>query len=87
MKTLLRKIRQRYYLSLCKKGIASYKGNLRINAKCKFNGHVVLGNNVNFNGAHIKGKGKVTIGDNFHSGQELLMLTSFHNYKGTKYFL
>ncbi len=41
-----------------------------------------LGDNVNFNGMIIVGSGKVTIGDNFHSGQDCLIITDFHNYEG-----
>lgn len=39
-----------------------------------------LGNNVNFNGMKIRGKGKVVIGNNFHSGHDCLMITDNHNY-------
>ena len=39
-----------------------------------------LGKNCNFNGMVIRGSGKVTIGDNFHSGVEILLINSFHNY-------
>jgi acetyltransferase-like isoleucine patch superfamily enzyme len=39
-----------------------------------------LGDNVNFNGMYIRGGGKVTIGDNFHSGPECMILTRNHNY-------
>ena len=38
------------------------------------------GNNVNFNGMRISGLGKVLIGDNFHSGTECMIITSYHNY-------
>lgn len=30
----------------------------------------------------ISGRGSVSIGDNFHSGQECIMLTEIHNYEG-----
>lgn len=39
-----------------------------------------LGSNVNFNGMRIVGQGEVTIGDNFHSGPECLMISQNHNY-------
>lgn len=39
-----------------------------------------LGHNVNFNGMAIVGGGKVTIGDNFHSGVECRMISQFHRY-------
>jgi acetyltransferase-like isoleucine patch superfamily enzyme len=32
----------------------------------------------------IVGRGKVTIGDNFHSGEECLMITDSHNYNTGK---
>ena len=41
-----------------------------------------LGNNVNFNGMRISGRGVVRIGDNFHSGSECVIMTEFHNYEG-----
>ncbi len=41
-----------------------------------------LGNNVSFNGAKINGKGVVSIGDYFHSGDGCLMITDTHNYEG-----
>ena len=41
-----------------------------------------LGKNVNFNGFKVLGKGKVTIGDNFHSGKGCSIITQVHNYKG-----
>jgi acetyltransferase-like isoleucine patch superfamily enzyme len=56
--------------------------NLRCNGKCTITGHVTLGDNVNFNGMCILGAGTVTIGDNFHSGTECMMITQNHNYEG-----
>lgn len=41
-----------------------------------------LGNNVSFNGMKIAGRGTVVIGDNFHSGEDCLMITDVHNYDG-----
>lgn len=58
--------------------------NCKINGFCKFNGEEVIGENVNFNGCKIYGRGKVSFGDNFHSASGLKILTSFHNYKGKK---
>ncbi len=44
-----------------------------------------LGKNCNFNGMRIYGGGKVTIGDNFHSGEDIMVYTTIHNYdKGKK---
>lgn len=42
----------------------------------------VLGVNVNFNGMKILGRGAVSIGDNFHSGQGCMMISEIHDYEG-----
>jgi chloramphenicol O-acetyltransferase type B len=41
-----------------------------------------LGRNVHFNGLVIQGRGRVSIGDNFHSAAGCLILTEFHKYDG-----
>lgn len=53
---------------------------LNVNNWSMINRNTFLGNNVNFNGMKINGGGKVTIGDNFHSGRDCLMITQNHNY-------
>ena len=55
---------------------------MRVNGYSYVNRNTFLGKNVNFNGMKIKGNGKVVIGNNFHSGQECLMITSYHKYDG-----
>ncbi len=57
---------------------------LRVNGPSAVNARTTLGNNVNFNGMTITGSGRVVIGDNFHSGPQCLMITSFHNYTSSK---
>ncbi len=55
--------------------------NLKVNHKMTgVGGDTHLGDNVSFNGMRIQGRGKVVIGDNFHSGIECLMITQIHNY-------
>jgi chloramphenicol O-acetyltransferase type B len=39
-----------------------------------------LGRNVSFNGFKVFGIGNLSIGDNFHSGQDCMAFTSNHNY-------
>lgn len=56
----------------------------KINGYCKFNGNENFGNNINFNGCKVYGNGNITFGNNFHSAKGLTILTSFHNYEGTK---
>jgi len=48
----------------------------------KLSSNTYLGKNCNFNGLIIKGQGKVIIGNNFHSGKEILIQTSYHDYNG-----
>lgn len=72
----LRKIR--VYLAL--KRVKSCKGKLYIGGKTIFSKNTFLGYNTNFNGMTINGNGSVTIGDNFHSGTDCLIITSIHNY-------
>jgi len=60
--------------------VKSCKGNLFIGGKTILNRSTELGYNVNFNGLIVRGNGKVIIGDNFHSGNECLIITRNHNY-------
>lgn len=82
--THLRNCRRYYYTWRALKGICSAVGRPKINGKSYFNGNTILGSNCHFNGIKIEGKGRVTIGDNFHSGREVLLITDVHNYRGTK---
>ncbi|MGW8169129.1 MAG: acyltransferase [Sulfurovaceae bacterium] len=61
---------------------ACYTEPLFVGGKSIVTSQTYLGKNVNFNGMSISGGGKVTIGDNFHSGAECVMLTTIHNYEG-----
>lgn len=53
---------------------------LRVNHWSSISKHTTLGNYVNFNGMKIRGGGKVTIGDHFHSGRDCLIISQNHNY-------
>lgn len=80
MKNFIIKILKKIYKIRVLKKVKSYKEPLKVNGYSFVNGNTILGKNVNFNGMKIKGNGNVTIGNNFHSGQECLMLTSYHKY-------
>ena len=56
--------------------------NLRVNHRSRLGKNTILGDNCNFNGMIIVGGGKVSIGNNFHSGVECMIITSNHNYEG-----
>ncbi|SEJ40641.1 maltose O-acetyltransferase [Cyclobacterium xiamenense] len=85
MKRMFFRIRRMFYRRLAML-ISNNRNvlNANINNYCVFNRHTVFGNNTHFNGCKIYGKGVVKFGDNFHSAQNLKILTSFHNYKGDK---
>lgn len=64
----------------CLRNIREHGKRIRVNFPCKFTKNTVIGDNCHFNGMEISGKGKVSIGDNFHSGKRVRVVTSFHNY-------
>lgn len=68
--------------SIAKKTVGSYGEGLKVNGLCKLTKKTFCGNNVNFNGLTISGKGQVVFGDNFHSGKNCEIITQNHNYEG-----
>ena len=70
----------RYALLTTKAG----KG-LRVNAKCSFGQRTIIGSDCNFNGMVVIGYGSTVIGDHFHSGPDILVITSSHNYKSNQF--
>jgi acetyltransferase-like isoleucine patch superfamily enzyme len=74
--------RQKYYSYFVRKQAQRVGYNLKVNGKSRVNSQTILGNNVNFNGMIITGLGKVTIGNNFHSGPGCIIINSYHNYDG-----
>lgn len=65
------------------KKVHAHQGEVHIHGWTHLTPQTVLGKNPNFNGMHVYGKGKVTFGDNFHSGIECMIITDYHNYEGT----
>lgn len=62
--------------------LVGYHGpDLKVSGQCiGFHKEVFLGRSVNLNGMRILGTAKVEIGDYFHSGMNILLITSNHNY-------
>ena len=77
-----RSISKAYWSWRGKMACASYKTPPKIAFRTVLSNNTHLGKNTNFNGMFIAGKGKVTFGDNFHSGRDCKIITDFHNYKG-----
>lgn len=44
--------------------------------------NLFIGNDCHFNGARVFGRGRVEIGDHFHSATGLQIMTEIHNYHG-----
>ncbi len=55
----------------------------RINGFTKFNRGTTLSDNFNTNGLRVFGEGTCSIGANFHSGSNVRIYTSSHNYNGS----
>ena len=67
---------------IAKKTCGTHGKEFCVNYLCKFTRNTHIGNNCNFNGMKVTGSGKVEIGDYFHSGKDILLMTSNHNYEG-----
>jgi acetyltransferase-like isoleucine patch superfamily enzyme len=52
-----------------------------IGGPCSVNSNTILGEHCSTNGLVVRGSGSVDIGDYVHTGTDLLILTSNHNYK------
>jgi acetyltransferase-like isoleucine patch superfamily enzyme len=60
--------------------VKSHKGELFVGGHTKLTKTTILNRNPNFNGMIVSGGAFVEFGDNFHSGSNCLIITSFHNY-------
>ncbi len=81
-------LKRRIKTYMCKRNIKKtakkVKGKLTVGGPSNVNENTILGKNVNFNGFKVRGDGRLVIGDNFHSGPGILLITRVHNYKGEK---
>ncbi|HEY0666724.1 MAG TPA: DapH/DapD/GlmU-related protein [Sphingobacteriaceae bacterium] len=60
--------------------VKEYGKGLKVNFRCLFTKRTVIGNDCHFNGLDIIGGGNVVIGDHFHSGSGIMIITQNHNY-------
>ena len=84
IKKVIRKHLIRYRCCKARKFFIECGSDLFIGGKCKFHANIYVGDNCNFNGMQVLGKGTLKVGDNFHSGVECMIITENHNYEGTK---
>jgi len=73
---VLRHLRQKWEL----RKVLSHKNEIYIGGPTSLSRNTILSKNPNFNGLKILGTGRVTFGDNFHSGTDCQIITSYHNY-------
>lgn len=79
MKEMIKQIISWFYTRVSLYGI-KHGNNCKCNFRCKFTSNTEIGTNCHFNGMHISGSGRVRIGDNFHSGKHIRIITTFHNF-------
>ena len=84
LRNIIKNLKKTYYTSQVKRACISYEEPLFVNGQSYVSKKTKLGRNVNFNGMKISGCGSVSIGDNFHSGQDCKIISQIHNYEGTK---
>lgn len=77
-------IKRWYYTSIAKIKAQDYGKGLHVNNKSRWGNHVSFGNNCHFNGMAVLGNGEVKFGNNFHSGEDCMIITQNHNYEGSE---
>lgn len=75
------KMRRFFWRTRIKVQAKSYGQRLFVGSPSRVNSQTVFGNYCSTNGITVKGYGKVLIDDYLHTGVELLILTTNHNYK------
>lgn len=82
MKKLIIKLLRKFYKARVMKRAKGSRKNLIVNGYTTVTNETSIGDYCSFNGLQIVGSGKVEIGNYFHSGTDILFITSNHNYKG-----
>lgn len=80
MKAIIKKILTKINTVIALRNVKEHGKEIRVNFYSKFTRKTEIKDNCHFNGMHISGNGNVVIGNNFHSGGNCIMITSYHNY-------
>lgn len=80
MKKVVKKIFRMFWTIIVSSQAKKCGKGLKVNFRSKVTNQTILRDNVNFNGMQISGLGEIIIGDNFHSGKDCQIITSFHNF-------
>ena len=76
----LRDRRRRRYAAAARRIAESCGAGLKVNHPSRFTRFCRFGDNCNFNGMTVLGKGRVSFGNNFHSGENCRIITQNHNF-------
>lgn len=79
---VIKKILTKFFTFIALKNVGAYSSKPKVNFYSRFTKNTFIGKNCHFNGMIIRGKGRVIIGDNFHSGKHILFINSYHRYEG-----
>jgi len=71
-----------FFTHLVLRNIGAYKSKPKVNFYSRFTKSTFIGKNCHFNGMIVRGNGKVVIGNNFHSGKNILIINTYHQYDG-----
>jgi len=77
---LKKRLKTKYWTYQVRRNAAGAGEGLKVNGRSNATRNTILGKNVNFNGMQISGGGRVSIGNNFHSGPDCLMISQNHNF-------
>lgn len=80
----IKKLFSFFYLQKVKIQAKKVGSRLIVNGKSNVTKQTIIGDYVNFNGMTVNGVGNLSIGNYFHSGVDCLIITSNHDYKGSK---
>ncbi len=81
IKSLIFRLLTIFWTLNTKRKVKSFGAGLKVNYPSHFTSQTIIGDDCHFNGINIVGRGFVNIGDHFHSGSEILIITQNHNYE------
>ena len=77
-----RRIKGAYFRAQVRAKAATVGEDLRVWGPTAVTGQTYIGDHCNFNGLRIRGRGRVSVGNYFHSGDGCQIITHVHNYEG-----
>ena len=80
MRGLIKRLMTALFTAIARHQVKNMGKKSKVNFPCRFTKNTIIGDNCHFNGIQVNGNGVVHIGNNFHSGKDCLVFTSYHNY-------